>query len=320
MRHAPLPPELQLRPSAPADLPELAALLSAAHPEQPVALETLERRDTIRRPSDPFERQLVQRGDQLIAMAEVSVPRNEDHPGWLNVEVVTLDPDLAPALLMLAERAAIRLGASTLVSTVAEDWWELPLYLSSGYHEHERIWPSTLDLEALDFGRFTEQEARAQAAVELWPLSSFGDFDVARQRQLHTLTSAIERDVPSTVPMSEWSFETWQHHVLPVLKDLDGLWLAVAPNGDWVGMTGLYQPLPAYPGTLHNGLTGVLPPWRGQSIGLALKLAAVRSALARGYRFARTLNHSQNQPMLAINDQLGFVQEGARVVLVREVS
>lgn len=318
----PLPlPTLRLRTGTPADLPRLAALLTEVHPDLPVAVETLERRAARRSPGEPFECQLVEHEGRLLGMAEVRVPSDEDHPGWLNVEFATLEPALAPVLLTLAEALAQSQGAHTLITTVLDSWWEKLLYEERGYHEHDRMWPSTLDLTALDFSRFAGQEAKARASgVVLRPLSSFGTFDEAGQRRLHRLWSAVERDIPSAVPLSEWSFETWQRHVLPGLEGREGgLWLAVAPGGDWVGLTGLYEPIPSRPGTLHNDLTGVRPEWRGHSLGLALKLAAARAALERGFTHARTSNHSLNLPMLAINDALGFVRETARIILMKKV-
>lgn len=314
-----LPADLTLQPCTPADYSQLAALLTEAHPERPFTAEVLEQRAAKRAPGEPYDGQLVWRGPKLVGMLEVSVPNDDDHPGWLNVAFTTLEPSLGPALLQEAEARARKLGGETLIRNVLETWWEKSVYEAQGYRENDRMWPSSLDLTALDFSQFAAQEAKAAASgVELRPLSSFGEFDVAGQRKLHALWSAVERDIPSAVPMSEWDFETWQRNVLPGLEGhLEGFWLAVAPGGDWVGMTGLYEPIASRPGTLHNDLTGVLPAWRGHSIGLALKLAACRSALKRGFTHARTSNHSRNQPMLAINNAMGFVRETAQVTMLK---
>ncbi|MDV6375314.1 GNAT family N-acetyltransferase [Deinococcus arenicola] len=181
------------------------------------------------------------------------------------------------------------------------------------------MWQSTLDLRTLDFARFTETEARVSAwGVTIRPLSELGGFDEAQQRRLYTLVAALLNDVPSTTPVSVWPFAVWQQRVLDRLNP-EGLFIAVAPNGDWVGLSELYLPIATRPGTLHNGLTGVLQPWRGHGVALALKLAAARAALERGFTHSRTGNHSSNRPMLAVNDRLGFVREGARVTLRREL-
>ncbi|MFC4425872.1 GNAT family N-acetyltransferase [Deinococcus navajonensis] len=106
---------------------------------------------------------------------------------------------------------------------------------------------------------------------------------------------------------------------MPNLRHPEGVWLAVTPDGEWVGISELHMEIAARPGTVQNGLTGVLPGWRGQGLALALKLAAARSALARGHTQARTNNHSINRPMLAVNEKLGFVRESATITLRKEV-
>lgn len=259
-----------------------------------------------------------------MGLAEVGVPRMDGHPGWLDVTVRTLPrwagSPLAEALLAHAEAAALDSGAHTLVTRVREDWWEKPFLEARGYREHDRMWPSTLDLRTLDFAGLARHEEQARAAgVRIRPLSELGDLDEGQQRRLYMLIAALLRDVPSATPVDVWPFELWQRRVMDRLNPA-GLFVAVTPDGEWVGLSELHLPIPTRPGTLHNGLTGVLPGWRGRSIAYALKLAAARAALERGFTHARTSNHSVNAPMLAVNARLGFVRETATVTLTREVS
>jgi GNAT superfamily N-acetyltransferase len=96
-----------------------------------------------------------------------------------------------------------------------------------------------------------------------------------------------------------------------------GLFVAVAPDGEWVGVNELHTPID--PHTLRNGLTGVLAQWRGNGIAYALKLTSARAALARGFTHVRTGNHSINAPMLGINERLGFRREVAWVTVKKGV-
>jgi GNAT superfamily N-acetyltransferase len=316
-------PDLQFREGSAADFPGLAEFLSAAHPDAPRSVEELERLEAGRTPSEPHRQLLALRGGELVGLAETGVPRMDGHPGWLEILIRTrpdeVGSELAATLLGLAEEHAVTHGASVLVSHVHEDWWEHRFLRARGYAEHDRMWHSTLDLRTLDFARFAETETRVAAAgISIQPLSELGSFGEAQQRHLYDLVAALLRDVPSTTPVSVWPFEVWQRRAGVRLLP-EGVFIAVAPDGAWVGLSELHVPIPTCPGTLHNGLTGVLPEWRGHGIALALKLAAARAALSRGLTHSRTGNHSINRPMLAVNERLGFVREGARITLRRDI-
>lgn len=320
MEPAPFPAAgLALTPTTPADHPAVADLITRAHPDWARTAADLDRFDEMRLAGEVFQRMLARQGGEVVGMAEVSTPRMDGHPGWLNLDVVTLERDLFGPLLAWAEATAAQHRAHTLITRLKERWWEKELWEAAGYAEHDRMWLSVLDLTTLDFGRFATQEDRAKAAgVTLRPLSELGPFDEAQQRRLYDLIAALLRDVPSAAPVAVLPFEGWQQR-FGSIKHPEGLWLAVAPNGDWVGLNELHLPVSSAPHMLQNGLTGVLPAWRGQGIAYALKLAAARSALGRGFTHARTGNHSVNAPMLAINENLGFVREAATVTLRRDI-
>ncbi|WP_226991335.1 N-acetyltransferase [Deinococcus gobiensis] len=315
-----VPGDLHLHAVTAADHPRLADFLSACHPEQSVTAADLDRLAAGRLPGEVYSGTLAMRGETPVGLAEVSIPRMDGHPGWLEVTARAADPALGAALLDLAEAQALAHTPHTLVTRVREDWWERALYEARGYAEHDRMWLSTLDLTTLEVGRFTAYEERTRAAgVTIRPLSDFGPFDEAAQRRLYALVAAVLRDVPSATPVSVWPFETWQRRMVPHLHHPEGLFIASAPEGEWVGLSELHTPYGGRPGTVRNGLTGVLGAWRGHGVAFSLKLAAARAARERGYTHARTGNHSANAPMLGINAALGFVREPATLTLVRKL-
>ncbi len=177
----PLPgfPDLQLLECGAADFLRLAAFLSAAHPDAPTSAEDVERLAAGRMPDEPHHQLLALRDGGIVGLAETGVPRMDGHPGWLEVRIRTRQDEaggeLASELLILAESKATELGARTLISHVHENWWEHDFLLARGYAEHDRMWNSTLNLQALDFARFAGTQARVAAAgITIQPLGTGG--------------------------------------------------------------------------------------------------------------------------------------------------
>lgn len=304
----------------PADAEAFAAAVTAANPESPVAAADLHRLDAARAPSEHHTRRLAWEGGEIVGAVETELPRMDSFDGWLQLVIHTLRPDdgLREALWAEALATVTAAGAHTAVTRVRDGTPDLPFLLSHGWREHDRMWMSTLDLRTLDFLAFADEEARVrEAGFQLLSLTDLGPWDEAQQRRYYNLTITLLADVPSARRIEPWPIEVWQRR-FGVGIEREGLFVAVAPGGEWVGTSQLAQPIPARPGSLHNGLTGVLPAWRGHGLGLALKLAAARAALRRGYTHSRTGNHTSNRPMLAINGRLGFVREAATVTLVKE--
>lgn len=205
--HPAFPPELQWREGTNADFALLAAFLTTAHPDKPVAEADLARLHHARLPEEAFAQTLVFRGETAVGLAEVFYPRMDSHPGWIGLNVHTLPQEsggpLPEALVNLAETQARLFGARTLVARVHLDWWEKAFLEAHGYAEHDRMWFSTLDLTTLDFSRFRVYEERAKAAgIRIQPLSKLGEFNDAGQRRLYELIVALLLDVPSTTQVT----------------------------------------------------------------------------------------------------------------------
>ncbi|MFD1859666.1 GNAT family N-acetyltransferase [Aeromicrobium camelliae] len=81
---------------------------------------------------------------------------------------------------------------------------------------------------------------------------------------------------------------------------------AVAPHGALVGHTQLI--VPDASDEVYQWDTLVLPEHRGHGLGLSLKAAAMREAadLVAGRRRITTWNAASNEPMIAVNERLGY--------------
>ena len=119
-------------------------------------------------------------------------------------------------------------------------------------------------------------------------------------------------DVPRTAPPTETPFEEFVKHRSQPKFSADGIWLAVTDAGAVVAMTELQRDF-TNPARLNIGLTGTRRAYRRRGLGLALKLRGMAQAQSEGIRELWTNNASNNAPMLALNDRLGFVRQPAHV-------
>jgi RimJ/RimL family protein N-acetyltransferase len=117
----------------------------------------------------------------------------------------------------------------------------------------------------------------------------------------------VGRDVPGGSEVSRRPFEAFLTEVCESPRYRPEAQQLAADGEQWVGCA--ETEYVADGNFLYNGITGVLPAYRGRRIALALKLLAIRAACDMGARYLRTNNDSENAPMLAINRKLGYQQE-----------
>lgn len=193
------------------------------------------------------------------------------------------------------------------------------------FEEDMRDGRATLDLSAFDPATWTFADEAARAGgVTISTLAELSS-EPGRDHKLHDLFGAIMADVPPLGKRVPVPFDTFVRSRLrrPDLLP-DAYFIAVAPSGDYVGTSALHtvpQPDSNENGpVIATGVTGVRREWRRKNIALALKVRGIAYARAHGYAHLRTWNASHNEPILALNDRLGFAREPWRIQFVKTFS
>jgi GNAT superfamily N-acetyltransferase len=320
--------DLELRPATLDDAEIVANLEAARNPEDPRDPIMLRHWWSAGRPSDEAHMELVAEGSgDDAAVAYIGAghdPWDEKQRfGWIRP---LLRPDWWSEsrfgqLVDAGESWLREEEGSTAVARARESLThEVHAYEARGYGEVRRSKVWELDLVAgrdklLAAAERTREQMKAQG-LRLLTLDQ--DPDPDRLAQLYELTTAAERDIPTTVPLRKPPYEEWHRFWFtnPGVRE-DRFWIA----RDAEAMVGLsvigYSPMRGVPWTFFTGTSQSV---RGQGVARALKYATVAQAIALGAERIRTNNDGANAPILHLNDEMGYRLIDPVIELHRELS
>lgn len=204
------------------------------------------------------------------------------------------------------ERRAAAAGA-VLVNTRAneDDSVRLSALSAGGYREDRRGKKWELDLVA-NRGRLLAmaEASRARMRQEGITVTTLAaDPDPDRYRKAWRMSQEAEKDVPSTLGSVEETFEDWMHWLRTPGMHEDRAWIA-RERDDVVGLSALEYP--PVRGTVGTAWTATARSARGRGIARALKCESVAQAIALGVDRVRTGNDAKNEPILHINQTMGY--------------
>ena len=304
--------ELDLRPATLEDASIVADLDVARDPDDPRDPQMLRFWWTLRSANEATTRQVAVREGGAVAFLAAGHELWESVPerfGWLRV---TVHPDLwsernYSALISRAEAWLISEGVVTSVIRIREDFTdELRVAGGIGYVEVRRQRNSELDLVALReqlLARAAENRKRMQEqGVRLLTLTEDKDPDL--MSKLHEMMIEAEQDIPVSVPIRRQPFDEWKSATFgsPGTRE-DRFW--IAREGDAVvGMSVIeYPPTRGHPWTSFTATSRAV---RGRGIARALKYETIAQAINLGYERVRTSNDGVNEPILHINQEMGY--------------
>lgn len=306
--------DLTIRPVTEDDAEAAADLLNLAASE-PITAEQM--RERLRQPATQFRLRVVAADAAGRIVGYGQTARNEwNEPGlyWIHVAVAVAlrRQGIGSQLFRAIRDKLVTHGAISLRAEARDQFHEsLAFAQHHGFQIERHIFESTLPLAGFDERPFAAALDTAQrAGFRFFTLADAGDTLEAR-RKAHALEQVVARDVPGGSEAATRPFEGYLREVCaaPTYR-ADCQFIAATGADDattWVGLASLEYL--ASNNAMYNGLTGVLPAYRGHGIAQALKLLAVRAARRYGAAYIRTNNDSLNAPMLAINRAFGYLPE-----------
>lgn len=311
-----------IRPFAPGDYPALAAVSNAVYRDYPNSVDELRYWDEHRDPKCHFARWLAECDGQVVGLTEYGHSAGMFHPRRFFLGV-TVHPDwqgrgIGAALYDHALASLAPFEPLSVRGEARSDWAQSLHFLAArGFEERMRAWESRLDVASFDPAPYAGVVERAQAGGIAFTTLAALAADPERDRKLYELDRELSRDVPHPEPQTPVSYELFADHVLrnPDLIP-DAYFVAVdRATGEYVGTSQLWHSQGS--DDLYNGLTGVRRSHRRRGIALALKLLGIAYAREHGRPTIKTWNESNNRPMLAINEALGFEKQPIWITFVK---
>jgi mycothiol synthase len=186
---------------------------------------------------------------------------------------------------------------------------------AKGFQETHREWRLSLDVASFDPSPHSDLETQLQASgiklkslKELETVSNYNN-------KLFELYDELMQQVPSPAMPKRITYFDFVDRLLGSTALVpEGYYIALH-DSTYVAMNALYKwPEQDY---LFNEFTGVKQEYRKRGIALALKLRGIAFAKAQGFPAIKTSNSSLNDPILKLNEQLGFVKEPAFITFVK---
>jgi len=316
----------QVRPFAEHDYPRFTEVRNAVFPQVAESEGELRHRDAVWDHGRYFMRRLVADGPdgRLVGWCTISHMPDQFHADryglTLGVDPSSRRQGAGAALYDAVREILAERGAQAVRADAQESEPDGLRFLERrGFVEMQRAWESRLAVAAFDETRFSGAADRAASqGIRFTTLAAERERGRDVLPALYELYLVCNRDVPEIDPVTDVPYDYFLKEEVDGPDNLLDAYFLAADGDRFVGMSNLYSS-EHDPGVVHQGLTGVIPAYRGKGIAMALKLLTVEYARRHGKREIRTWNNTRNRPMLRINEAMGFAKQPVWVVFQKEL-
>ncbi len=186
----------------------------ASSTPRPLSLDEWKHTDGARSPDYLFRRDLIRRGDEVVAYGEYGQNRWAFHPQKVFITIYanpTRDAaDIRPAYLDHVLAALHGKDLIAITSGMLDDKPEaMRFFADYGFREVARENLSLLDVPAFDASRFAPVLERVRTAgIEIRVLRDLQAQDGDWQQKLYELDTTISRDIPTTGEKHRHTFDS----------------------------------------------------------------------------------------------------------------
>jgi GNAT superfamily N-acetyltransferase len=315
---------ITIRPAnPPADYPAIAAVLAAegwAIPAEELAY------DDAQRSADEYHTTLVAEAvqgeaGQMVGVVFLGQDPLAHRPGKVTINLrVRTDwqgRGVGKALYAAALAELAPLQPTELWAFVWAAHPRTPRFLEErGFTEVWRRVDSYLDVTTFDSSPYAGLEEKLSARGIV--IKTYAELATDPQRlvKLYELDWAIWQSIPYGQAVTKRSLAQFVAAEIDHPKFLADACFIAVQDGEFVGYSNLS---PSEDG-FNTEMTGVRPTHRGQGVATVLKLHGIRYTQAQGKSRLETQNDAVNTAMIALNQKLGFVPDGANLRFMKEIT
>ena len=289
---------------------------------RPITGDTLRSWDAHKIEDDIFLHYAACVNEEVIGYGDIEKPAVTQFPQfriWLTIDDVHRRRGYGSQFYSFLTQQAMEYGAQEFISECKDnDPDSLVFAQNRGFQIRRHAVDSKLDLKTFNLKLFLPivNEVKAQG-IRFTSLEAEGNTEEV-QRKLFELNTVTAGDNPSSDGKSSNTFDNFKSKILSAdWFRADGQILAV-DGKRFIGLSAIGFESDGI--TAFNAFTGIEKAYRGRKIAQALRILATQYAMGEGAQVIVTDNDSENAPMLAINDKLGYTRQPGTYWLVKRRS
>ena len=307
---------MEIRELRPEDAEGAAELLQPLQPSAVTTVRLLLFRQAHSHPDARKQSWVALDGGAVVGFASAELRLFGSNAGnghvWVGVRADMRRRGIGTALAEAGERHLLDHGASVLETRVERDSEGARFAAARGYDE--RVEAEVISMLAVEKARLDEFDALAEAkAAEGFRLAPLREVREREEELFGVYVKAGAYDGPARVTIDDWRRDVVANPEL----ELDGSAVVVAGGEEIAALSFLV--VDGGRRRAENEYTATLPELRGRRLALLAKLATLRWARDTGIREVVTENALENQPMLMLNQRLGYRPLHVRDDVVRRI-